>query len=83
MRGPVVSAIWLRQIFSRTDLYPGSGLLLHREEEGEESMLRETSLLLRRIVPLGIVVIIAVPVGILFLLFLSWLGGDPDPDTNT
>ncbi len=37
-------------------------------------MLRETSLLLRRIAPLGIIVIIVVSVGILFLLFLSWLG---------
>ncbi len=46
---------------------------MDREEEGE-GMLRETSLLLRRIAPLGIIVIITVSVGILFLLFLSWLG---------
>ena len=43
-------------------------------ETEEDSVLGQTRLLLRRVAPLGIVVLIAVSLGILLVLFVSWLG---------
>ncbi len=43
------------------------------EEEGY-SILGQASLLLRRILPLGIVMLVTVSIGILLILFASWLG---------